>query len=761
MKLTNVKLILSREVRDQLRDRRTLFMIFVLPVLLYPLLGVSLSQMMQFRTERPTSVVVIGAKDLTEPPLLFDGERFSSSLFTDPNRGTNLLDLQFVPKPSGAGSGDKADLREEARLSVQLGRYDAALDFPDDFAQRLEAYRQAIRHQPRRTDPLPAAAEGTLQIPRPRIIYTTANERSQIAFARLSAVLERWTEEVGKTNLVAGGVPASAVRPFEVESADVAEKTAFRGAAIWSKILPVFLLIWAMTGAFYPAVDLCAGEKERGTLETLLSSPAERSEIVLGKLLTVMVFSSVTAALNLISVALTGCLIFGRIATFSSPPPLAFLWLTIALLPVSALFSALCLALAAFARSTKEGQYYLMPLLLITLPLAVVPMTPGIELNLGNSLIPITGIVLLLRSVLEGSYWQALQFLPVVAAVTLAACWMAVRWAVEQFNSESVLFRESERFDVGLWLRHLLRDRQPTPTVAGAVFCGVVILLVKFIMDASMTQPTGFDGFARVAVVTQLVVIFTPAMLMTIMLTSSPRQTLLLRLPRWQTIPAAMALAVALHPIAMALRSAVEQIYPVSDEVRKAVEGIQSMFAMADGWQILLVLALIPAICEELAFRGFILSGFRHLGHKWRAIICSAILFGLAHAVLQQSIIACLIGTVLAFVAVQSGSILPGIVFHLVHNSLVVAASRITPETLDRWPLLGALTGSSHESGLVYPWQVFVLGGLAAVAVLAWFARIPAAKSVEETLQEAISLAANAPAEEEEPTKECCAPCGE
>ena len=108
---------------------------------------------------------------------------------------------------------------------------------------------------------------------------------------------------------MAGGVPLAAARPFELESKDVAEDTAYRGAALWSKILPVMLLIWAMTGAFYPAVDLCAGEKERGTLETLLSSPAERSEIVLGKLLTVMVFSMITAALNLVSMAVAGWLI--------------------------------------------------------------------------------------------------------------------------------------------------------------------------------------------------------------------------------------------------------------------------------------------------------------------------------------------------------------------------------------------------------------------------------------------------------------------
>ena len=118
--------------------------------------------------------------------------------------------------------------------------------------------------------------------------------------------MQNWIEELGKSNLRQVGVPAAAVRPFDLDAKDIAKETAYRGAALWSKILPVMLLIWAMTGAFYPAVDLCAGEKERGTLETLLSSPAERSEIVLGKLLTIMAFSIATAALNLLSMGAAG-----------------------------------------------------------------------------------------------------------------------------------------------------------------------------------------------------------------------------------------------------------------------------------------------------------------------------------------------------------------------------------------------------------------------------------------------------------------------
>ena len=87
----------------------------------------------------------------------------------------------------------------------------------------------------------------------------------------------------------------------------------------------------------------------------------------------------------------------------------------------------------------------------------------------------------------------------------------------------------------------------------------------------------------------------------------------------------------------------------------------------------LLVLAVMPAVCEELAFRGFILSGLRHMGHKWTAIVLSSIFFGATHAIFQQSLIACLVGMVIGFLAIQSGSLLPGVLFHVVHNSMALA----------------------------------------------------------------------------------------
>ncbi len=743
----NVKLILFREVRDQLRDRRTLFMIAVLPILLYPLLGMSFFQIAQFVRDEPTKVLVIGAPQAEGLPPLIEGNHFAQKIFHD----TKLLVVKVADdRPAHGGPAPTNSTRSAAaRRAVQSGRYDAALWFPTNFASRLDAFRATIHRRvaligeasrrPDRRSPaesaLPAAVPSR-EVPSPEAVYNTASDKSQIAYARLSEALRHWTEAVGRSNLEASGLPLFTAAPFELATADVADSARGRGSAVWAKLLPVLMLIWALTGAFYPAIDLCAGEKERGTLETLLCSPAERSEIVVGKLLTIILFSIITAVMNLVSVGITGAMLLGKLPGFGPPPLSAAIWLPIALLPVAALFGALSLALAAFARSTKEGQYYLMPLLLITMPLAVLSTTPGMELTLGDSLIPVTGVVLLLRCLLEGNYWPALRYAAPVIAVTLGGCLLAIRWAVDQFNSESVLFRESERLDFGLWVRHLLRDREATPTVAGAAFCGVVILLVRFFMGSALPIPGNFRGFALVTLVTQLVVVLTPALLMTIMLTNSPRQTLLWRVPPWKTIPAAVALAVAMHPVANWLQGLVNHLYPISDEVKSVLEKV--LPESSSLWQMVLLVGVVPAICEELAFRGFILSGFRHVGHKWRAIVYSALFFGMTHAIFQQSLIASLLGVVLGLVAVQTGSLVPCVMFHMLHNSLALTASRVVPQLTSCCPLLKGLVVMGSDGDYAYHWPVVLIAAVLTGLILRWFNRLPFLKSREEQLQDAI-----------------------
>ncbi len=307
----------------------------------------------------------------------------------------------------------------------------------------------------------------------------------------------------------------------------------------------------------------------------------------------------------------------------------------------------------------------------------------------------------------------ALPFILPVTAVTLACCLFAMRWAAEQFNTESVLFRESERLDMGLWFKSLLRDREDTPTVPAAVFCGVLILMVRFFMSFALQKQ---DDLAQLTIVTQLVVVATPALLMTIMLTRSPRQTLLLNWPRWTTLPAAVLLAVALHPVSLALQALVSWAYPLN---KTLAEELKRLPGQIDGnW--LWLLAIIPPLCEELAFRGFILSGLRHMGHKWRAIVVSSLFFGVSHAIFQQSISASIMGLVLGYLAVQTGSLLPSILFHVTHNVLIFLVGKLTPSEISQHPLLRSIANPDDESGRFYHWPVLFVGMLLAAGVFYW-----------------------------------------
>lgn len=742
MTARNVRLIFAREVRDQLRDRRTMFMIVVLPILLYPLLGMSFFQVSQFVRGQATRVLVIGARDLpTEPPLL-DNRRFHLRWFSDP-AAARLLELHFStreltpggPPPADAEHQDTLTEAEAARL-IRDSAYHVVVLFPEDFGSQLEAYRQSLRDRPA-PGAEPAQAAAPVQVPRPIVFHNSAREESQIAYVRVSEVLDRWISDIGRTNLLASGVDPSAATPVDVDQRDVADK-GHKDAAVWSKVLPFVVLLWALTGAFYPAVDLCAGEKERGTMETLLCSPAERTEIVFGKLLTIMLFSIMTVVLNVISVGITGYFVLRELPEVSWPPLLTPVWLILVLIPVSALFSAVCLALAAFARSSKEGQYYLMPVLMIAMPLVMLPLAPGVELTLGNSLIPITGLVLLLQVLLEGDYAHALPYVAPVTLITLGGCLASIRWAVDQFNSEKVLFRESERLDLGLWLRQVLRQRDVTPSAAMGIFCGVLILLIQFFLSLNLRLPAKgtFNDFIVLALGTQLVVILTPTLLMTIMLTRSAVQTLQLRWPAWRTLAAALALVVTLHPLFNYLKILVLRLYPLDDEI---VAQMDRLLAQPPSlWQALLVVACAPAICEELAFRGFILSGLRHLGHKWQAIAIASFFFAITHAILQQSLVAFVLGLLLGYLAVQTGSIVPSIAFHMAHNSLVLITAQLTPQFVEEHPAAGWIVSHAADGTMLYHGPIVVAGVLVAASILVWLSGHKHPRLPEESLCEAM-----------------------
>jgi sodium transport system permease protein len=373
-------------------------------------------------------------------------------------------------------------------------------------------------------------------------------------------------------------------------------------------------------------------------------------------------------------------------------------------------------------------------------------MSPGVEINLGNSLIPITGLILLLRSVIEGNYLTALTYLAPVVGVTLLCCLLAIRWAVEQFNRESVLFRESERLDLGRWMVHLVRDRRDTPSVAEALACVVLIFVMQFFVNFAMARAsfTEYRDVVAAIFISQVVVILLPALMMTLLLTRRPLTTLLLdRLPDLRGVLMAVLLAIAFHPVGQQLGEWIQQLYPPSEDLAIRLNAFVEMLlnGSRSAWFPFFLIALLPALCEELAFRGFILSGLRHLGHKWWAIGLSAVFFGLVHSILQQSLAAMAVGVMIGLVAVQTGSLIPCFLFHATYNSLTLLSAKLsmssTPlDVIGRIPALKWLYDPARAADGVftYTWPVIAAGAVLSTAVFWWFQRLPVRYTAEEQL---------------------------
>jgi sodium transport system permease protein len=420
-----VRLIAARETRDLLRDRRTVMLILVLPAVLYPLFGGAAFLFALSLAGQTTTVGVSGYAHLTPPdpagktpfPPLLDGEAFVK--YTTPDEDTQTPTDRPVP----TGPVRVVRLDGDAAEALDRKQVDAVVEIPPD----LFAGRPGDR-------------------PQVRVRTRDGDERSKLAGRRAADLLRRWQREVKQVTFRRAGLPDDFDQPFRVLD-PLADKTKEKKTAVelrdlFVKTFPFLLLMWLVAGAVQPAVDLTAGEKERGTMETLLISPAERTEIVAGKFLAATFFAFAPVVWNVLWLT-AGAVGFGLLLgerLVYLPGLLGCLLLGV---PLAMLFSAVALALGVFARSTKEGQYYLMPLLLVSMPLALYTLDPAAELTPTNAWVPVTGAMLLQQKLLavSGDPVPWTLFAPVLGSLT-ASVVVALGAAVWQFRREAVLFRE-------------------------------------------------------------------------------------------------------------------------------------------------------------------------------------------------------------------------------------------------------------------------------------------------------------------------------
>ena len=401
MSLRDIGVVYRKELLDSLRDRRTVISMFVVPILLFPALSVGFgllgATMVNKAKEEIPRVMIVGGQD---SPRIVDALK-------------KYEKIRVVP--------ESPDF--ETQITDKTIR--AAVVIPPEFDE--------------------AASRGVVK--KILVDYYENDIKSEFTSRTVRGFLGDYRSDLAKSLLTARGVPTELLKPFDVSEHNVAPPEKVGGTG-FGGMIPYFVIILAFTGAMYPAMDLTAGEKERGTMETILTSPVSRTDLVLGKFLVVMTASLATATFALISMGISFMLAkhtIDRLLAKNNPSfhfaldPRGVLAVFVMILPLSVLFSAALLAVALFAKSFREAQTYISPLTFLVIMPAIVALLPGVELNTRTALVPILSTTLVGRELMAGSHpWG---FIALIFASSCVYASLAIGAAVTLFNRESVLFR--------------------------------------------------------------------------------------------------------------------------------------------------------------------------------------------------------------------------------------------------------------------------------------------------------------------------------
>ena len=403
MSLRNVGIVYRKELTEALRDRRTLISTIVVPLLMFPVLTVGFGAAM---------VSLINKAEKETPRVMILGGADSPNVLADLKK---LEGLKFV---------DSAPDWKERIVNKEVG---AAVEIPAGLETDLA--RQKL---------------DTVKI------YNYKNEiKSEFAANHVEKALKKYSDNIVKDRLAAKNLAVSVLNPFEIKQENVAPPEKVGGAAIGG-FLGYFVIVLCLQGAMYPAIDLTAGEKERGTMETILSSPISRVHLVFGKFFLVLTAALVTAALSVTSMGVSfwasqkfHAFDAGNASDAASSQLHigmgAILSVFLMALPLAVMFSAALLTIALFAKSHKEAQSYIAPLMFVVIIPAIAAMLPGVELTPKFALIPIFNVSLLCKELIAGTYhWNLIA---IIFGSTCVYAAIVLFLAVKMFQRESVLFR--------------------------------------------------------------------------------------------------------------------------------------------------------------------------------------------------------------------------------------------------------------------------------------------------------------------------------
>lgn len=643
------RLVLVTELLGILRDRRALFAGLVLPALLYPLMFLGQGWLEDIAEETLEAKEVHIAVELAQ----LDEELRERVL--------QLLEQQvpIVIDELPPGACDAID------AALQEGTPEAWMRESELAQDILGTDGDLLLH----ALPDPSAPENALF----RMHFDGANDDSREARSRTNEALDTLREEQRTARFASdfGGDPAAG---FVSRSLDLASDED-KGGALLGRLLPLIAVLVLLSGGSFAALAAFAGERESGTLETLLVQPVEGLKIVQGKFLAVLTASFATLVLN--TASLLGCVALGlgKLPAEGAAGGLGIdriLLGALLLVPVSLLVASVLCLVCGKARSFREGQNYILPLTLVAALPSALALSPEVELDPLLACVPIAGSALALREAMIGN----LAWLPGLLAfsTTLGYAWLALRKLGTLFDGERALSDSRAPEE--------LAQRRGQSRAALAWGWGGVFAV--YLVGGLVQSLHPLWGLAATLWLLLPFAAWRAARGTARRAGESLRETLALRLPAPHHALAAVLLAPPLVRLAETWIVWQQTVLPLPSGMTDGGGLAEEILSLSPA-SLVFALAVSPGICEELFFRGAILSGLRRDLPAWRVVLWQAVLFGAVHASIYRFAPTAVLGALLAALTLRTRSLLPAVLLHIAYNGSLVLGHDALPFLSSPW----------------------------------------------------------------------------
>ena len=625
-----VRTIFKKEIIDIIRDKKTLFMGIVLPLILYPLLMIIMTQIM-----------TISMNSIENDDINIAFEKYpSKELITLIKNYDSDCVINIVKS-------------KNYKKDLEKGNIDAYVDIKEK--NKIENYKIYINSSKENYSTVNSKLED---------IFNTYKEK------KVKDKIEQLQLNVEET-----------LEPVVYSTIDLAKTEEVAGLLL-GQILPLILIMGVLLGAIYPAIDSMAGEKERGTLETLFTLPISNLELVMGKYMAVSLCAIVTAILNVVSILMTliyilstgnisGQLLSNNFNIFALSGPLFITLICICLFAM--VVSAVSMCVCSLAKSFKDAQNYITPVMFLVLIPSYASMIPNLNLDRTTSIIPVVNISLLIKSVLSNN--ANLSLIALVFISNFAFVILSVILLSKLFNSEEILFGNNRNFS---FLEKRSNIKKGTmPSVSDGVILYALGLVLLIYVGSYIQLKLKMTGI----VLTQVMIISLP-LLFAYYIKSDFKKVFSLKLPKIKHLFGAACLWFGTYLLAMVITNIIMYYFPQNQEI---VEGLNNALFIKNNLLLnLLIVAAMPAICEEIFFRGFILTSFKNNKKSYRgAIIFSGILFGLMHMDFIRVVPTSILGIAFAYAVCKTNSIAVSMFMHFLNNGFAVVVTHISSKFSD------------------------------------------------------------------------------